>query len=547
MDGGTSVGESATGEVASESGGMASDGMKAVSVSMTYDADNRLLTYNGQAVEYDAEGNMTKGPLNGGMAEFTYDCRNRLVKVKEADGTVTTYEYDAENVRTAKVAGGVRTEYTTDRESTYSQVLVKKEYEKNAFGLYTEQKAQTVYTYGTGLVSERRNGGEEFYYHYNHLGSTMAVSDKGGNVVYRFVYDTYGELSDVQNGNKVSLKTAEEASEYTLAELADAAGIEYLYNGRYGVTTDSNSLYYMRARYYNQDIKRFINRDVLSGDITNSQSLNRYCYVQGNPVSLTDPFGLCPTEEEILKIELRRALHTTLDVLGIVFDVADLINAGLYVAEGNYGDAIWSVIFLLPCVGSIIGLPFKYAFKLGGNAAEGLAKFTKKYAPELAENGGRLIRNAGGKLDDAWKWIQRKLGKEVLEDSTDTVIYRRVQGGNGNNASQVRIKVNADGTIGISNKDANLSISIDNGEHAEYFLNKRGGDAQIVEVEVPKWFDDFLQENAIPQTNYKMNPLNQGGTAPKITDITTSGNCYELPAPWIEWLEEYGKNARIVN
>lgn len=24
---------------------------------MTYDADNRLLTYNGQTVEYDAEGN----------------------------------------------------------------------------------------------------------------------------------------------------------------------------------------------------------------------------------------------------------------------------------------------------------------------------------------------------------------------------------------------------------------------------------------------------------------------------------------------------------
>lgn len=125
--------------------------------------------------------------------------------------------------------------------------------------------------------------------------------------------------------------------------------------------------------------------------------------------------------------------------------------------------------------------------------------------------------------------------------------YRRIQGGSGNNASQVRIEVNADGTISIPNKDANLSISIDGGEHAEYFLNKRGGDAQIVEVDVPKWFDDFLQENAIPQVNYKTNPLNQGGAAPKITDITTPGNCFELPAPWIEWLEEYGGNARIVN
>ena len=50
---------------------------------MIYDADNRLLTYNGQQVEYDKEGNMTRGPLNGGMADFAYDCRNRLVKVTE--------------------------------------------------------------------------------------------------------------------------------------------------------------------------------------------------------------------------------------------------------------------------------------------------------------------------------------------------------------------------------------------------------------------------------------------------------------------------------
>lgn len=61
-----------------------------------------------------------------------------------------------------------------------------------------------------------------------------------------------------------------------------------------------------------------------------------------------------------------------------------------------------------------------------------------------------------------------------------------------------------------------------------------------------KWFDDFLQENAIPQVYYEANSLNQGGAVPKITD-TTSGNCFEFSVPWIEWLEEYGENARIVN
>ena len=48
----------------------------------------------------------------------------------------------------------------------------------------------------------------------------------------------------------------------------------------------------MRARYYNIDIMRFINQDILTGSIDSSQSLNRYAYVEGNPVNFLDPFGL---------------------------------------------------------------------------------------------------------------------------------------------------------------------------------------------------------------------------------------------------------------
>lgn len=46
------------------------------------------------------------------------------------------------------------------------------------------------------------------------------------------------------------------------------------------------------------------------------------------------------------------------------------------------------------------------------------------------------------------------------KNTEDTVTYRRVQEGNGNNASQVRIEVNPDGTISIPNKDANLNILV---------------------------------------------------------------------------------------
>lgn len=105
----------------------------------------------------------------------------------------------------------------------------------------------------------------------------------------------------------------------------------------YGVATDVNGLYYMRARYYNVAIKRFINQDVVDGSITNSQSLNKFSYVQGNPIRLTDPFGLCPD------YSLTRIGHAALDLLGIIlgFDGCDGINAGSRII-GNAGALIQS-------------------------------------------------------------------------------------------------------------------------------------------------------------------------------------------------------------
>ncbi|MBB3152558.1 RHS repeat-associated protein [Paenibacillus endophyticus] len=73
----------------------------------------------------------------------------------------------------------------------------------------------------------------------------------------------------------------------------------FRYNGRDGVMRDPNGLYHMRARYYNPEIKRFINRDVLSGSVGNGQTLNRYAYVNGNPVSYVDPFGLSRDRDSI--------------------------------------------------------------------------------------------------------------------------------------------------------------------------------------------------------------------------------------------------------
>ncbi|MBK6794085.1 MAG: hypothetical protein IPG80_16485 [Anaerolineales bacterium] len=54
---------------------------------------------------------------------------------------------------------------------------------------------------------------------------------------------------------------------------------------------DSTQLIYLRARYYSPADGRFQSRDTWGGDYNRPMSLNRWMYVEGNPISFTDPTG----------------------------------------------------------------------------------------------------------------------------------------------------------------------------------------------------------------------------------------------------------------
>lgn len=219
----------------------------------TYAADNRLDTYNGQTVLYDADGNMTAGPLAGEMAGFTYDARGRLTGAGN-----TTYTYDAGNNRIS-VAGAVYRSFVVNPNASLSQVLVETD----------EQNHQTFYIYGLGLIGQEFTGGVYRSYHFDHRGSTIALTDESGNITDHFQYAPYGELV-YRSGNTAT---------------------PFLFTGRHGVMTDESDLYYMRARYYNPVAKRFLSPDTLIGQVTNPQSQNRYMYCEGNPANYIDPTG----------------------------------------------------------------------------------------------------------------------------------------------------------------------------------------------------------------------------------------------------------------
>ena len=134
----------------------------------------------------------------------------------------------------------------------------------------------------------------------------MALTDDKGQKIASYEYSPYGQIISKEKERLVA----------------------FLYNGQYGVATDESGLYYMRARYYNVDIKRFMNQDVLTGTLERISSLNRYAYVEGNPISYLDPFGLA-IEIALKIVGAISMLISSLSLLTFIAPEVSFIISGL--------------------------------------------------------------------------------------------------------------------------------------------------------------------------------------------------------------------------
>jgi RHS repeat-associated protein len=224
----------------------------------TYDDDNRLLTVNGNAITHDADGNMTFGPISRSVGvpptsiSLTYNSRNQLTN---ASGE--SYIYDAEG-RRRSITDSTGT--TRDVIDPSGKLLIR----------HGPNGLKTYYVYGLGLLYEANQANQTKTYHFDQVGSTIVRTNDAGNVIGRAAYSAYG-LIMLKEGD---LETP------------------FLYNGQAGVITEKNGLLHMRARYYSPYLMRFLNADPIGF----SGGSNWFAYADGNPISLNDPFGLCPCD-----------------------------------------------------------------------------------------------------------------------------------------------------------------------------------------------------------------------------------------------------------
>ena len=116
--------------------------------------------------------------------------------------------------------------------------------------------------------------------------------------------------------------------------------------------TDSNGLVYLQTRYYNPQLMRFMNRDTVAGSITDSQSLNRFSYVEGNPLTYVDLNGQARTWLKD-NYELIHGVFLIASILLIPYfaPVFSALNLGLDLVAGHPENAIADALGILIPVG----------------------------------------------------------------------------------------------------------------------------------------------------------------------------------------------------
>jgi RHS repeat-associated protein len=65
----------------------------------------------------------------------------------------------------------------------------------------------------------------------------------------------------------------------------------YFVLGQAGEMTDGSGLVNLRARYYDPGTGRFVSKDIWAGNNERPLSLNKWNYVEGNPVNFLDQTG----------------------------------------------------------------------------------------------------------------------------------------------------------------------------------------------------------------------------------------------------------------
>ncbi|MCG7409118.1 hypothetical protein MH117_17000 [Paenibacillus sp. ACRRX] len=283
----------------------------AFSSNMQYDNGRLILIQHrksGQVVnyfsyEYDLNGNIQYRNENNYLTHFSY---TPLDQVKTSSEFNERYTYDGRYNRLTL-------------ESSRELPIQEAQYEYNQKNQLTKaigSKGTASYSYnGDGLMVERAMSNARHRYYYNEdkriVAEAVIEADGKPRILYVYIYDTNGAIIGRQDAASGKVQYYQLNGHGDVVALTDEQGSklnEYRYDiwglplesketvsnifGYAGEYWDSISdLQYLRARWYDPSMGRFISEDKNQGKIEEPDTLNRYTYVENNPLNGVDPEG----------------------------------------------------------------------------------------------------------------------------------------------------------------------------------------------------------------------------------------------------------------
>lgn len=235
------------------------------SAGVSTDAGPHAVTFaDGNAYQYDDNGNM----VSGAGRTLQWSSYNKPVEITRGDTTLT-FDYAPSRARykQVKTTNGVTT-------TTYYS---GKGYERVVKNGVVTHKDYLSAGKRTVAIREAVEGGgvTTKYLHQDHLGSTDAITDENGQVLERLSFTAFGSRRAANDWQAaMGLTSAQTTRGYTGHEQLDEVG-----------------LVHMNGRVYDPELGRFLSADPNVQAPLNPQNLNRYSYVNNNPLSYTDPSG----------------------------------------------------------------------------------------------------------------------------------------------------------------------------------------------------------------------------------------------------------------
>ncbi|MEQ1662377.1 MAG: RHS repeat-associated core domain-containing protein [Thiobacillus sp.] len=215
---------------------------------------------------YDANGNLTAGA--GRTVSWT--AWNMPASITSG-GNTQSWLYGPEHDRYKLTASGRTTWYLNPSVHTGGH------YERTQYTSGTVEHRVTLYGGGkpigevlTFTLPSGTAPAQTRYFHSDAQGSITAVTNEAGVVITRYRYDPWGKQTLVSGSN---------------------TGIDQTRQGHTGHEMLDSGLTHMNGRVYDPHLSRFVSADPYVDNPFDLQSLNRYSYVNNNPLGYTDPSG----------------------------------------------------------------------------------------------------------------------------------------------------------------------------------------------------------------------------------------------------------------